>query len=131
MHRLLSVIVFILLSCDSAERPNTNFNKHLPIHKSGNLSLFIHIGYEQQFTLVVNDSLKFTTTYPGATDEGPQILIDVIPKISPVMKFKIHIAERDTTVSYNVQDLDSLRFGLFANNRFMISSGDQHVWFYD
>lgn len=79
----------------------------------------------------MNDSLKFTNTYPGAKEKGPQVLIDVIPKTSPIMKFKVHMADRDTTFNYNVQNVDSLRFGLFANNSFMISNEDEHVWFYD
>jgi hypothetical protein len=120
-----------LLGCDSPKGPNTKINSQLPIHKKGNLSLFVHIGFEHQFTLVVNDTLKYSTTYPGATDEGPQILVDVISKTSPIMKFQVQIAGRDTTFSYNVQNIDSLRFGLFANNSFMISNEDQHVWFYD
>jgi hypothetical protein len=131
MYRLLSAFFFLLLSCDSSEGPSSKIKTQLPTHKTGSLSLFVHIGFEHQFTLVVNDSLKFTTTYPGASDEGPQTLIDVIPKISPIIKFKVHIAERDTTFSYNVQNIDSLRFGLFANNSFLISNEDQDVWFYD
>ena len=131
MHRLLYALVFLLLSCESSEAPGTKINKQLPIHKSGSLSLFIHIGFEHQFTLVVNDSMKFTTTVPGDSNERPQILIDVIPKISPIINFRLHIGERDTTFSYNIQNIDSVRFGLFANNNFMISNEDQHVWFYD
>jgi hypothetical protein len=124
MYRLLSVLIFLLFSCDSKDRRNNKIKTQLPVHKDGNLSLFVHIGFEHQFTIVVNDSLKFTTTYPGSTDEGPQVLIDVIPKTCPMIKFKVRIAERDTTFSYNVQNVDSLRFGLFANNSFMISNED-------
>ena len=129
MYRLLSSFIILLVSCDSGN--NAKIKTRLPVHKNGSLSLFVHIGFEHQFTLVVNDTLKYSTIYPGATDEGPQVLVDVIPKTSPIMKFKIHIADRDTTFSYNVQNIDSLRFGLFANNSFMISNEDEHVWFYD
>jgi hypothetical protein len=131
MYRLLSAFIFLLFSCHNPKGPNTKIDTQLPIHKNGSLSLFVHIGFEHQFTLVVNDTLKYSTTYPGAIDEGPQILVDVIPKTSPVMKFNLHMAGSDTTFSYNVQNVDSLRFGLFANNSFMISNEDQHVWFYD
>ena len=131
MYRLLSAFIFLLLGCDSPKKPDAKINSQLPTHKKGNLSLFVHIGFEHQFTLVVNDTLKYSTTYPGATDEGPQVLVDVISKTSPMMKFKIRIAGRDTTFSYNVQNIDSLRFGFFANNSFMISNENQHVWFYD
>lgn len=131
MYRLLPVLVSLLFSCDSSNGPTSIIKTQLPVHKKGSLSLFVHIGFEHQFTIIVNDTLKFTTAYPSASDEGPQVLIDVIPKTSPVMKFKVHMADRDTAFNYNVQDIDSLRFGLFANNSFMISNEDQHVWFYD
>jgi hypothetical protein len=131
MYQLLSAFIILLFSCDSSKERNTTIHTPRPTHKNGSLSLFVHVGFEHQFTLVVNDTLKYSTTYPGATDEGPQILINVIPKTSPIMKFKIHMVDRDTTFSINVQYIDSLRFGLFANNNFMISNEDQHVWFYD
>ena len=124
MNRLVVTLLFLFLGC--------KHRVEIPMHKSGMLSLFIHIGYEHKFQLTVNDSLHYNACYPGATDdEGPQVLVDVIPKTGIYMKFELHIDDRDTTFLYGIKDVDSLRFGLFSNKRFMISNQSQMVWFFD
>jgi len=130
MPRALIFFCFLLINCNSNETGIEKATK-VPEHNEGMLSLFIDIGYEDEFSLVINDSLKYSTYIKGASKEGPQQLLDVIPKNSSPMKFELRIAERDTTFTYDLRDVDSLRFGLYANNNLMISNETQHVWFYD
>ncbi|HUR30250.1 MAG TPA: hypothetical protein VMZ69_02395 [Saprospiraceae bacterium] len=124
------MLTLLLFSCNASEtEPEKIIN--VPEHRAGMLSLYIAVGFEQQYSLIINDSLMYSTFIKGASEEGPQQLIDIIPKTDSKIKIQLLIADRDTTFMYDLKDVDSLRFGLYANKSFMISNQDQGVWFYD
>jgi hypothetical protein len=63
--------------------------------------------------------------------KGLQVLIDVIAKSEAPMKFHFQVADRDTSFTYDVQGIDSLRFGLFDKRQFEVMNENEHIWWYD
>ncbi|RYE53474.1 MAG: hypothetical protein EOP48_14325 [Sphingobacteriales bacterium] len=131
MNRLLLGLSFLAFSCNSPKDYNGNTSKKPPIHSEGNVSLFIYFEDSHRFTLVVNDSLKYYTAHNQSSSEGPQNLIDVVPKPQKPMKFYLKIEDRDTTFYKDVRNTDSLVFELDLNKHFIVHNENEGVWYYD
>lgn len=131
MNRLFFGLSFLAISCNSPKDYNANASKKTPVHSEGKVSLFIYAEDSHRFTLIVNDSMNYHTAYNQSNSEGPQNLIDAVPKTQKPMKFYLKIENSDTTFFKDVGNTDSLVFELDLNKYFIVHNQNESVWYYD
>jgi hypothetical protein len=123
----LTILFVVLLGCgDKVPRANEVI---VPDRKK--VSLFISPPDKDNFVITINDSLTFNRYKVDESEHGPQELITIVDKLDPKIKIQLRIRDRDTAFSQNIEDVDSLIFGLSRNNHFVIFNQSEYIWGYD